>query len=82
MRSTDELVELHDKVLRGDGGDKLGLVALVTNLCIAVDDLKSTVHSMELAVARAKGWVAGATAMGAATGAFVTWLLEKFLIKH
>jgi hypothetical protein len=84
MLDTDELVELHDKVLRGDGEGKLGIVALVTNLCVSVDELQKTVRSLELALAKAKGWVLGATAVGAAAGSIITFLLEHFVVgaKH
>jgi hypothetical protein len=83
MLTNDQLLELHDKVLRGDGEGKLGIVALVTNLCISVDSLKATVHELEITVAKAKGWVVGATAVGAGAGAVVTWLLEHFIVgKH
>ena len=85
MLSTDELVDLHDRVLRGDGGpDKLGLVALVTNLCVKVDILDRTVRAMELELAKAKGWVIGASAVGAGSGAVITFLIEHFVMggKH
>lgn len=82
MLSTEETVDLHDKILRGDGGDKQGLVHLVSGLCLNVDKLEKTVHSLELEIARAKGWILGATTLGSMTGAVVVWVLETFVVRH
>ncbi len=89
MLSTDDRVELHDKILRGDG-EKKGVVALLFDLVASIDSLKTShrdvakvyeerIRALEISLAKAKGWIAGACGVGGASGAVVVWLLERLM---
>jgi hypothetical protein len=79
--TTEDRVELHDKLLRGSGEGKLGIVALCVQLTESVDKLSKTVHDLELTVAKAKGWILGAAAVGSTSGALITFVIEHFVVR-